>query len=125
MSENPLYTPVQLPPPLRILTEQEDLIAGETLEETADAHGVYRSDAREIVRAVLSTVGLFMRPPQRDFRGCSALKLAWNNGKYPDHKRLGEYFKCEKERGHGSTDHHNDDVADWSDGDPGSLPAAD
>ncbi|MER6005911.1 hypothetical protein ABT120_45715 [Nonomuraea angiospora] len=124
MSEDQTDTPVPLPPPLRLLTEQEDIHVGNALIEKAQEYSVDRFVAQQLVYTALGALGLFPLPGAMDPPGehCSALKLAWDTTKHPDSEYLGQWVRCSEAAGHGSTDHHASGVADWSDGEPGTVP---
>ncbi|MEW1846215.1 hypothetical protein AB0392_50375 [Nonomuraea angiospora] len=124
MSEDQTDTPVPLPPPLRYLTEHEDVRVGNAAVLRAQDFSVDWFAASQIVYAALGAIGLFPRPDVVELPDelCHALKLAWDTTKDPDRRWIGTWTRCNGAPGHGSTGHHNYEVADWSDGDPGTVP---
>ncbi|MFC4008588.1 hypothetical protein ACFOY2_15260 [Nonomuraea purpurea] len=124
MSENQATTPVPLPPPLRLLTEREDIHVGNACVEQAQEYSVDYFVAQQLVYTSLAALGLFPLPGVVDLPDeyCHALKLAWDTTQDPDRRNLGNWTRCNGAPGHGNTGHHNYDVADWSDGEPGTVP---
>ncbi|MER6949198.1 hypothetical protein ABT294_34780 [Nonomuraea sp. NPDC000554] len=116
-------TPVPLPPPLRFLTETENNEMSSAVIQAAQEYSVDWDVAKLIVYPTLSAIGLFTLPRMMlPDDCCHALKLAWDTTQYLNPMIIGLWFNCERDRGHGSTNHHGGPLADWSDGEPGTVP---
>ncbi|MEW1837671.1 hypothetical protein AB0392_06925 [Nonomuraea angiospora] len=120
MSEDQIPTPVPLPPPLRYLTGAEDnAVWGVIVAEPPEN----RDTAQLLIFRALGVLGLFGRPVVEFPEGfCNALKLAWDTTQQFDSMYLGLWFRCHNVPGHGGIDHYTVGM-DWSDGEPGSVPA--
>lgn len=116
--------PVPLPPPLRILTDDEWDTALAAADDFIRSDSASRQAAEYAIGAALATLGLFRAPP-RDPNSyyCSAQKLAWDAQKNRGY--LGAWRQCAGKPGHGGTEHTTEDIGrdTWSDGVPGSVPA--
>ncbi|WP_433444518.1 hypothetical protein [Nonomuraea sp. CA-141351] len=138
MSENQTTTPVPLPPPLRFLTEDENnavwdsvraAVSGFFPNQIVQEDSVKWAEMQTAVFAALGSRGLFTPPPQFELRdeSCHAWKVAWDTTQWPDRENLGQWISCDYGRGHcseGATFHYDPGsaVADWSDGEPGTVP---
>lgn len=120
----PTVTPVPLPAPLRILTDDEYDRAVSAAQGAGRRDRVGGVTATEMADAALIAVGLFPPPPnptELDTEYCTALCLPWE-AEAVDPEWHGQWQQCGDEPGHVGNDHDNGEFG-WSDGEPGTLPA--
>ncbi|MFC4005968.1 hypothetical protein ACFOY2_01950 [Nonomuraea purpurea] len=125
MIENQTPTPVPLPPPLRYLTEDENNHVKKTASEQTQNYGMDEAAAMAVAYAALGAIGLFGTQSilaESNDEKCNALRLAWDAAQPKERMYLGLWFQCIRDPGHDS-DHVAYSIVEWSDGEPGTVPA--
>ncbi|MEV6039687.1 hypothetical protein AB0L65_51795 [Nonomuraea sp. NPDC052116] len=125
MTENPIPTPVPLPPPMRYLTEDENSHVKKTASEQTQNYEVDETVAIAVAYAALGAIGLFGTQSilaESNDEHCNALRLAWDATRSEERKYLGSWWQCVGYPGHPGR-HFAYSIVEWSDGEPGTVPA--